>query len=68
MKFAVRRFSYRTGISNDLVVSASMGWSAKQPQSHLEHFQAIKSKARVRQYRLEYLQRCSRYRPCLQAS
>jgi hypothetical protein len=34
---------YRTGISNDLVVSASMGWSSKVPMTHLEHFQAIKS-------------------------
>ena len=29
---------YRTGISNDLVVSASMGWSSKVPMTHLEHF------------------------------
>lgn len=35
---------YRTGISNDLVVSASMGWSAKQPQSHAEHYTTLKSK------------------------
>lgn len=42
---AIRKFStYRTGISNDLVVSASMGWSAKQPATHMEHFQALKSK------------------------
>jgi hypothetical protein len=34
--------AYRTGISNDLVVSASMGWTAKKPTSHLEHLQLIK--------------------------
>jgi len=27
------------------VVSASMGWSAKQPTTHMEHFQALKSKS-----------------------
>eukprot|EP00347_Sterkiella_histriomuscorum_P021999 403332036 len=36
--------TYRLGISNDLVLSASMGWSSKEPQTHLEHFQTLKNK------------------------
>jgi len=37
--------NYRLGISNDLVVSASMGWSSKQPKTNLDHFQTLKSKS-----------------------
>ena len=49
LKLQIRAFSsksatYRTGISNDLVLSASMSWSSKQPKTHWEHFEAIKSK------------------------
>ncbi len=49
-KSSLRAFSkaYRLGISNDLVVSASMGWSSKQPKTHMEHFQAIKSKQNIK--------------------
>ena len=34
--------TYRSKISNDLVVSASMGWSGIEPKTHNEHFLTLK--------------------------